>query len=180
MRNPARILVAGLFVLSGPLHAQVADTMPPPPKPTLAQLGMIIYAGQDQTPEQQAADEAACYVWAETETGITLTTGAPDAAAAGAAASARTEEATRGAAVGGAARGAVAGVAIGAIAGNAGKGAAIGAAAGAMGGLSARRSAIRQAEAAGAQQAQAGNQALVDRFTRAAGVCLQGRGYTVG
>ncbi|HSM05700.1 MAG TPA: glycine zipper family protein [Longimicrobiales bacterium] len=180
MHTPSIVLVAGLVLLGLPVHAQVASTTPPPPKPTLAELGMLIYPAQGQTPEQQADDAEACSIWAETETGIVLTTGTPDAAAAGEAAAAQAEQATRGAAVGGAARGAVAGVAIGAIAGNAGKGAAIGAAAGAMGGLSARRSAIRQAETAGAQQAQAGNQALVDQFKRAAQVCLQGRGYTVG
>ena len=164
----------------GQAAAQVASTTPPPPKPTLAELGMIVYPAQQQSAEQQLADEEACYMWAETQTGIQLSTGAPDTEAAGQAAGAQAARATEGAAVAGAARGAIAGVAIGAIAGNAGKGAAIGAAAGAMGGLSARRSAIARAQAGGAQQAQEANRELVDQVKRAVGVCLQGRGYTVG
>jgi hypothetical protein len=59
------------------------------------------------------------------------------------------------------------------------KGAAIGAVAGAMGGLSARRQAQHQAAAQGAQKAQAQNQQALDTFKKAAGVCLEGRGYSV-
>jgi hypothetical protein len=180
MRKTWMILLALSPALAFPAAAQVAETTPPPPRPTLAELGMIIYPAQDQSAEQQALDEDACSTWAETQTGIRLTAGNPDTGAAGEAAAAQATQATQGAAVGGAARGAIAGVAIGAIAGDAGKGAAIGAAAGAMGGISARSRAIREAEARGAQQAESDNQALVERFKQAAGVCLQGRGYTVG
>jgi len=180
MRFVAISLALVLTMPIGHAVAQVASTTPPPPKPTLAELGMIIYPAQAQSVEQQRADEEACYTWAETQTGIQLSTGAPDTEAAGKAAAAEASRATEGAAVGGAARGALAGVAIGAIAGNAGKGAAIGAAAGAMGGMSARRSAIARAEAAGGEQAAEANRQLVDQFKRAVGVCLQGRGYTVG
>jgi hypothetical protein len=173
-------LALATTVSFGQAAAQVASTTPPPPKPTLTELGMIIYPAQEQSAEQQLADEEACYMWAETQTGIQLSAGAPDTGAAGAAAGAQAARATEGAAVVGAARGAVAGVAIGAIAGDAGKGAAIGAAAGAMGGLSARRSAVARAQASGAQEAEDANRELVDQFKRAVGVCLQGRGYTVG
>jgi hypothetical protein len=71
-------------------------------------------------------------------------------------------------------------VAIGAIAGDAGKGAAIGAAAGAMGGIRARNQAIQSAEKQGAAQASASNAEVINQFKKAGGVCLQGRGYTVG
>jgi hypothetical protein len=140
---------------------------------------MIIYPAKDQTKEQQAADEAACTQWAEAQTGLTL--GAPKANtdSAAAATGERVSEATQGAAVAGAARGAAGGAIIGAIAGDAGTGAAIGAAAGAMGGRRARKAATAQAEQAGAQQAQAQQQQQLDTFKKAAGACLEGRGYSV-
>lgn len=159
--------------------AQVASKVESPP-PSFTQLGVIVYPAQGQTPEQQAKDEAACWDWAEAQTGIRLTVGPVDTKSAGRAAGDQAAQATQGAAVAGAARGAIAGVAIGAIAGDAGKGAAIGAAAGAMGGARARGRAIESAEKQGAAQAAAENQKAVDEFKRAGGVCLQGRGYTAG
>ncbi len=146
---------------------------------TLAGIGMYIYAANDQTPEQQQADEAACTEWAEAQTGLTIQAGSVDTEAAAAAAEQQAADATQGAAVGGAARGAAAGVAIGAIAGDAGTGAAIGAVAGGIGGRRAKKSAEAQAGSAGAAQAEEQNQAALDSFKKAAGVCLEGRGYTV-
>ncbi|MGH7675196.1 MAG: hypothetical protein ACREMV_07980, partial [Gemmatimonadales bacterium] len=64
------------------------------------------------------------------------------------------------------------------IAGDAGTGAAIGAA-GAMGGRRAKQRVEAEAAQAGAQQAQAQNQQAVDTFKKAAGACLEGRGYAV-
>jgi hypothetical protein len=163
--------------------AQVAATPeqqpPPPPPPTLAQIGLLIYPASDQTPEQQKADEAACTQWAEAQTGLKLQAGTVNTDSAAQAARQQTADATQGAAVAGAARGAVAGVAIGAIAGDAGTGAAIGAAAGAMRGRRAKKQAEAQAAQQGAQQAQAQNDEAIETFKRAAGVCLEGRGYTV-
>ena len=138
---------------------------------------MVIYPSKGQTPEQQAKDEAACYTWAESQTGLTMQVGSVDTQAAAKAAGDQAAQATQGAAVAGAAKGAIAGVAIGAIAGDAGKGAAIGAAAGAMGGARQRRKASEQAAQQGAQQAQANNAAMIGQFTKAAAVCLEGRGY---
>ena len=179
---PRRTLVPILSLAAATaLAAQVVATAPPaqPPAPTLKQIGMIIYPAKAQTPDQQRADEAACTTWAETQTGLTLHAGSVNADSAAKASGEQVAQATEGAAVAGAARGAVAGVAIGAIAGDAGTGAAIGAVAGAIGGRRARRHATEQAEAAGAQQAQAQNQQALDTFKRAAGACLSGRGYTV-
>jgi hypothetical protein len=65
------------------------------------------------------------------------------------------------------------------MAGDTGKGAAIGAVAGAMGGFGARRQAKQEAGMRGAQQAQAQNQQALETFQKAAGACLEGRGYTV-
>jgi hypothetical protein len=167
-------------VLVGVAAAQVA---PAPTsaqgKPTLKQIGMIIYPGKGQTPEQQAADEAACTTWAESQTGLVLSGEKVNTDSAAEAAKQKTAEATQGAAVGGAAKGAIGGAAIGAIAGDAGTGAAVGAAAGAMAGRRAKKQAEAQAGAQGAQQAQAQSQAMTDQFKKAAGACLEGRGYSV-
>ena len=169
-----------MMLATGPLAAQVATPAAPPPaaKPTLAQLGLFIYPAKGQTPEQQKADEDACYQWAETQTGMQVGSGTVDTKAAGDAARSQAAEQTQGAAVAGAAKGAVAGVAIGAIAGDAGKGAAIGAVAGAMGGRRAKKQAEAQAAQQGAQQAQQANQQALETFKKAAGACLEGRGYT--
>jgi hypothetical protein len=152
MRKTWMILLALSTAFTFPAAAQVADTTPPPPRPTLAELGMIIYPAQDQSAEQQALDEEACSTWAETQTGIRLTAGSPDTGAAGEAAAARATQATQGAAVGGAARGAIAGVAIGAIAGDAGKGAAIGAVASGVRGPGVHQGAADRATASSAYQ----------------------------
>ena len=176
-----KIVTATSLTLAVSVAAQVAAPpgTPGAPPPTLAQVGMFIYPAQGQPKDQQAADEAACTRWAESNTGLQLQAGAVDTQAAADAAQKKASEATQGAAVVGAAKGAAAGVAIGAIAGDAGKGAAIGAAAGAMGGRRAKRKAEKQAAQQGAQQAQAQGQQALDTFKKAAGACLEGRGYTV-
>jgi hypothetical protein len=179
MRSPL-LAAAVALALAAPALAQVATTQQAaPPAPTLSQIGMFIYPAQDQTPEQQQADEAACTEWAEAQTGLALQAGSVNLDSAAQAAQQQAAQATQGAAVGGAARGAVAGVAIGAIAGDAGKGAAIGAVAGAMGGHRARRAATAQAGQQGAAQAQAQNQQALETFKKAAGACLEARGYSV-
>jgi hypothetical protein len=163
--------------------AQVASTPGAPTEPgqklTLNQVGLIIYPGKGQPPEQQAKDEEACTAWAETQTGIQVGGGSVNTDSAAMAAGDQAAEATQGAAVAGAARGAAGGAIFGAIAGDAGEGAAIGAVAGAIGGRRAKKRAEHEAEAQGAAQAQAQNQAMVDQFKKAATVCLEGRGYSV-
>jgi hypothetical protein len=146
---------------------------------SLSGIGLVIYPAQEQTPEQQQADEAACTDWAEAQTGLSIQAGSVDTQAAAAAAEQQAADATTGAAVGGAARGALGGAAIGAIAGDAGTGAAIGAVAGGIGGRRAKKSVEAQSAQAGAAQAEAQNQEAIEAFKKAAGVCLQGRGYTV-
>jgi hypothetical protein len=142
-------------------------------------VGLLVYPAKGQTAEVQAADEKACYDWAQQQTGHDLNTPPPNADSAGKAAKAKTDSATTGAAVGGAAKGAVAGVAIGAIAGDAGKGAAIGAATGAVAGRRGRKRAEAQAEQSGANQAVAVANDKVVQFKKAMSVCLEGKGYTV-
>ena len=183
MRRELIMAVAALLstaTLGAAQVAQVASDVPQPLPPSFVQLGLVIYPAQGHTPEQQALDEAACWEWTEAQTGIVLVFGSVDTEAAAQQAQDQTAAATQGAAVQGAARGAVAGVAIGAIAGDAGKGAAIGAAAGAMGGRRAKKQAEQAAAQQGAAQAEAGAQATIDTFKTTGGVCLSGRGYTVG
>jgi uncharacterized membrane protein len=179
MRKPflTTLLTVGVAAIA---VAQVAvQQQPAAPPPTLAQIGMIIYPGNQQTPEQQQADEAACTQWAEAQTGLKLQSGSVNVDSAAQAAQQQAAQATQGAAVAGAAKGAIAGVAIGAIAGDAGTGAAIGAAAGAVRGRRMKKQAEAQAAQQGAAQAQAQNQAAIDTFKNAAGACLEGRGYSV-
>ncbi len=130
---------------------------------------LMIYPAQDQTPEQQQKDEFECHQWAVGQAGYdpTMAQQAPQ------------QQATqRGGAIRGAAGGALLGVGIGAIAGDAGKGAAIGAGAGAVGGGARQRQQNQQKESAN-QQAQADQQALLERYNKARSVCLEGKGYTV-
>jgi hypothetical protein len=144
-----------------------------------AALGLTVYPSKEQSAEQQATDEQACYTWAKEQTGIdpaAVKTNPDSAAKEG---QAKANEATSGAAVGGAARGAAGGAVVGAIAGDAGTGAAIGAVAGAAGGRRARKSAEKQ----GAQQAQAADASQanqkIETFKKAMSACLDGRGYSV-
>ena len=174
------VLAAALvFGVGSQATAQVAAQQQQSSTVTLSSIGMFIYPAEGQSPEQQAADEAACTQWAEAQTGLVLQPGEVDTQAAGEAAQQEAADATQGAAVAGAARGAVAGVAIGAIAGDGGTGAAIGATAGAIAGRRAKKQVEAEAGYAGAAQAQAASQAAIDEFKKAAGACLGGRGYTV-
>src|SRR5512145_2013450 len=133
--------------------AAPAPAMAAAPSPAKA-LGLIVFPAQSQTPEQQLADEQACYAWANQQTGIDPTKVTANTDSAAQAAGAKMDSAATGAAVGGAARGAVGGAAIGAITGDAGEGAAVGAAVGAVAGRRAKKQAVRQAEQQGAAQAQ--------------------------
>ena len=171
------IAVFTLSLAANAAWAQVAvPKIEPPPKLTFAQIGLFIYPAKDQSREQQTLDEASCYEWAETNTGLTLVSGKVDAQAAGKEAA---KDAGQGRVAVGAAAGAATGLAIGAIAGDAGKGAAIGAVAGSIGGLRGRIHAKQAAGQSGAQQAVQANQQSVDQFKKAAGACLEGRGYSV-
>ena len=169
-----RIFVVALLVLAGVVHAQNKE--PAKPASMTASLnkalGMYVFPAKDQKPEQQSADEQACYSWAVEQSGIdplTMEATTPDSVATG----------PDGSAVRGAARGAVAGVAIGAIAGDAGKGAAIGAAAGAMGGAAGRRQRQSKQAQQAQQQAAATDEAKLESFKKAYQACLEGKGYSV-
>jgi hypothetical protein len=134
-----------------------------------AQQAPIVYPGQGQTLDQQAADENACRSWAQQQSGMYPNQappgyyGNPNAGAP---------------VLGGAARGAALGAIGGAIGGDAGKGAAIGAAVGGTAGLM-RRNQQRRQEAYANEQAMAQYNASMNQYNQAFAACMQGRGYTV-
>jgi hypothetical protein len=163
-----------LFVVAGVLCAQETQTAKPASMTASLNksLGVYVFPAKDQKPEQQAADEQACYSWAVEQSGVdplNMTATKPDSVAKG----------PDGSAVRGAAKGAIAGVAIGAIAGDAGKGAAIGAAAGGMAGASGKKKKDAQKQQQAQQSAAATDQAKIDSFKKAYSACLEGKGYTV-
>lgn len=137
---------------------------------SFANAGMMIYPAKGQNAEQQQNDEFDCHQWAVQQTGYDPTQ----------AEQAPQQQATQkgGTAVRGAAKGALLGAGIGAIAGDAGKGAAIGAGVGAVGARAGQRQQEQQQEAMN-QQAQVQQQAQIDNYNKAKGVCLEGKGYTV-
>ena len=137
-----------------------------------ASLGeIIVYPANGQDEAQQSSDKGECSQWAIKETGIdpvqlaSTTTPAPSGGS--------DRKVVRGAA-----GGALAGVAIGAIAGDAGKGAAIGATAGGIGGV-ARQRRQSQTEQSVAAQTQQQNQAALQKYEKAYGACLTGKGYSI-
>ena len=130
----------------------------------------IVYPAKGQSETQQSQDKGECHQWAIKETGVDpsqlVTSTAPQSTG-------NDRKVVRGAA-----RGAVAGVAIGAIAGDAGKGAAIGATAGGIGGV-ARKRRDAQTQQSIASQTEAQKQQAMQKYEKAYGACLTGRGYTV-
>ena len=123
------------------------------------QLSLFVYPAKGQTPEKQKKDEQECYTWAKNQTGFDpLTTAAPNADSAAKAAKEQTAQATQGSAV---------------------KGAAVGAAAGGVGGRAGKKRAEKEAAAAGGNAAVAESNQKLDTFKKAAGTCLEGRGYTL-
>ena len=173
MKKPLVVVVEAL-VLAGVGNAQ--ETKAAKPASMTASLnkslGVYVFPAKDQKPEQQAADEQACYTWAVEQSGVdplSMEATKPDSVAKG----------PDGSAVRGAAKGAVAGAAIGAIAGDAGKGAAIGAAAGGMAGAGGRKQKEAKKEEEAKKKAAAADQAKMDSFKKAYSACLEGKGYTV-
>jgi Glycine zipper len=136
-----------------------------------------IYPSRGQSPQQEQNDRGQCYTWAVQQSRFDpanpqIPGGPPPAVGA-----------PQGGLFRGAAGGAALGAIGGAIGGNAGKGAAIGGATGALfGGMRRRRWAEQeqfQQSAYMQQQQNALNQGR-SNFNQAFGVCMTGRGYTVG
>lgn len=139
----------------------------------------FIYPAKGQSPQQQEKDRYECYSWAKTNSGFD-----PMAVPRASTPAPKTGQASvAGSAVTGAAGGAAVGAAVGAIAGGkAGKGAAMGAAGGGM--LNAMGAAGQNKQASNQrrdwERREAGNyMANRDKYDRAFGACMEGRGYTV-
>ena len=127
----------------------------------------VIYPSAGQDRDQQASDEAQCFVWAKDESGVDPLTAEP----------AQIDAPDR--ARGGALRGAAVGAVIGEIADDeAGEGAAAGAAAGALRQRRRNRRGLAEAES---QQAavDAAHEADMERFDRHYVACMEGRDYAV-
>jgi hypothetical protein len=125
-----------------------------------------VYPAKGQSAEQQQKDVADCRTWATSQTGYDPANPAPPPAAT----------APAPAPSGGRVRGAAAGATVAAITDNdVGKAAAVGAVAGGVAQRGAKRQAARQQQDQAAQQ----QSAAQANFQKAAGACLEGRGYTV-
>ncbi len=138
---------------------------------------LVVYPANGQSPEQQQKDEFECYNWAKQQSGF------DPMAMPQATAPPPQQQGRQASPLGGAARGAALGAVGGAIAGNAGKGAAIGAATGALfGGMRGKqqRQQQDQAQRQWEQEQAAQYQNNRNNYNRALGVCLEGRGYSVG
>jgi hypothetical protein len=138
---------------------------------------MYIYPSRGQSPQQEQNDRGQCYSWAIQQSGFNpanpqISGGPPPAVGA-----------PHGGFFRGGAGGAALGAIGGAIAGNAGEGAAIGATTGALFGGMRRRRWMEQEEFQQSAYMQHQQNALNQgrsNFNQAFGVCMTGRGYTVG
>ena len=164
-----------------------ACVTPPPPRPVVVQpppprTDIYAYPSQGQTPEQQDRDRYDCYQWAIQQTGFDPSApnvpphdriqvvGGPPAVPPGA----------------GVATGAVTGAVLGALVSrprDAGAGALVGAVLGGIVGGAAENAQNQQAAQANTVIVQRQQSAQVERkasdFRRAAGACLEARGYSV-
>jgi hypothetical protein len=135
-----------------------------------ASLGLHAFPTNQQTPEQQRNDQAACYEWAKQDTSFDPLAAAQQQQPA--------QSAPKGVAMKGGAQGAGMGAAIGAITGDAARGAA----AGGIGGVIRGKMTQKAAEQKAAAQAQAKTQAQqsgTENFKRAFTACMEGKGYSV-
>ena len=166
------------------IQAQDAVTPASGQKTLAATMNVYVFPKTGQTSEQQSTDEAACYDWAEQNTGTDpfhlqkqaqVQQGQAEQAAAAAGA------AGTGAGARGAVRGAAAGALIGEIASDdPGKGAAYGAGAGLLVGHRRKRIARHEAQAqvqATSVQVQQATATELENFKKAFSVCLEAKDY---
>ena len=147
-------------------------------------LGIYVFPAKGQDAQEQSEDEATCYKWAVSNTGVDpFEAQNQQAANAQQTAAAQQQAATAG--TGSGARGAVGGAAVGALIGeiasdDAGKGAAWGAGVGLIAG---RRRARMQQEyaqqevASQSQQSQQVTASQMDSFKKAFSACMEGKNY---
>ncbi len=162
MRRCMLIAVAGLLVTSCVTNSPKQTTQPQQPP--------YVYPAKGQAPEQQAKDEYACFQWAREQTGY-------DPAQPVAATQEKSEGTVAGRAILGGGVGALGGALVGGLFGRPGRGALFGAAAGALIGGAYQYQTLekeRQTEQAAKNQ----TAASLDKYYRAYGTCMTGRGYT--
>ena len=137
--------------------------------PSVRAQDVFVYPTRNQSDEQMARDKEECHDWAVKQTGV-------DPVAMAAQQSAPGQQS--GSAGGGAASGAAMGAARGAMSGDAAAGAARGVGIGRLvHAIRARRQMEEQQETQAKQQQQ--TQAQLQKYDRAFGACLTGRGYSV-
>lgn len=177
--RPSRYLgpLMGVLLFAGPAALAQQQSL-------AATLGIYVFPSKGQDSTQQSEDEAACYKWAVSNTGVDpfeaqKSQGEIDQQAA--ANEAAASQAGRGSGT----RGAVGGAALGALVGeiaddDAGKGAAWGAGVGLLAGHRRGAKARYEAEEAAGQQAAqatAANEAQQDSFKKAFSACMEGKDY---
>jgi hypothetical protein len=178
------VALAGSSFVVG--QAPPAPAAPTGQKTLAATMNVHVFPTKGQAADQQSQDEAACYSYAQQNTGtdpFALQKQAEQQAQQTEAQKQQAAQAGKGRGAGGAVKGAAAGAVVGEIADDdAGKGAAYGAAAGVVAGRrrgkQAEKQATAQAEQQG-QQAQAATAAQMDSFKKAFSVCLEAKSYMV-
>ena len=82
MRRTLSMALVAVVSTAGLVAAQVATQEQETPPPSFSLLGLMVYPAHGQPPEQQAKDEAACWDWAEAQTGMRIVIGSVDTEAA--------------------------------------------------------------------------------------------------
>ena len=171
------MIVILAFLISA--HASAQATQAPQGASITASLnkslGLYVFPAKDQKPEQQTADEQACYSWAIQQSGVDPLNFTPTTPQA-------VDKSPDGSVAAGAVKGAVGGAIIGGIANpyhHDGGAAAAGAVMGAMGGAARKAKKDAQKEQQANQAAAATDQARIDSFKKAYSACLEGKGYSV-
>jgi hypothetical protein len=184
MTRTATIVLSMLLAISSVAGAQ--SQTQPAPKTLAATIGVQVFPAQGQSSSRQSTDEAECYKWAVSNTGVDpfeLQKASQQQAQQAEAAKQEAAGAGKGKGARGAVAGAAAGALIGEIASNdAGKGAAIGATVGVLAGRRRGRAASAQAQQQVDQQAQQTQQAIAEQqagFRKAFSACLEAKHYVV-
>lgn len=176
MKSLSKIVVL-VCIVPACAGAQATQTAPPASVTSSLNksLGVYIFPGKDQSPEQQSKDEQACYSWAVQQSGVDPLNFAPTPVQA-------VDKSPDGSVAKGAMKGAIGGAVVGGIAHpyhHDGGAAAAGAVLGAMGGAAKKAKKDAQKEQQAKQAAAATDQARIDNFKKAYSVCLEGKGYSV-
>lgn len=180
------IVLLLLFATPDSAVGQTAPAAPTGQKTLAATMNVYVFPNKGQKPEQQSQDEAACYTYANQQTGtdpFALQKQAQEQAAQTEQAKQQAQQAGKGAGAKGAVKGAAAGAVVGEIANDdAGKGAGYGAAAGVVAGRRKGKAATQQATQQAEQQGQQAQQATAEQLTnfkKAFSVCLEAKDYMV-